>query len=140
MSLRSIYDILARHLKDVFKTSSKTFWRPFEDIFVRRIEDILKMYDKGKYIRPDQDVFKASGRRFLKTYQQANIFALLKTSWRRFKDVFWRRRRKASSKRLQDVFNKRNVCWDLKDWAVSLWILNVIISYSIITYYIINYL
>ena len=86
MSLRSIYDILVRHLKDVFKTSSKTFWRPFGDIFARRIEDILKMYDKGKYIRPDQDVFKASWRRFLKTYRQANIFALLKISWRRFKD------------------------------------------------------
>ena len=60
--------------------------RCLEDIFARRLEDVLKT--------------------------KTNIFVLIKTSWRRLKDVFWRRKRKTSSRRLQVVFIKTNVWWD----------------------------
>ena len=66
MSLRSIYDTLARHLKDVFRTSSKTFWR------------LLRTFL--------QDVLKTSWRCTTK----ANTFGLIRTSLRHLEDVFWR--------------------------------------------------
>ena len=82
-------------LQDVLKTSSarlqrnnfsssKTSWRCLEDVFARRLEDILK----------------TSWRRMIKTnifvwrrMSKANIIVLIKTSWRRLlktktKDVF----------------------------------------------------
>ena len=62
-------------------------------------------------------LIKTSWRRledvFWRRKAKANIFVLIKTSWRRLQDVFWRRRRKTSSRRLQDVFIKTNVCWDI---------------------------
>ena len=65
----------------------------------RRLEDALKTFL--------QDVLKTSWKRLedvLKTYDQDEYIGL-------DQDVFWRRRRKTSSRRLQDFFSK-NVCWD----------------------------
>ena len=67
----------------------KTSWRCLENVFAKRLEDVLKMYGQDEYIGLDQDVF---WRRKAK----ANIFVLIKTSWRRLQDIFWRRRRKTS--------------------------------------------
>ena len=72
------------HCKSVFKTSSsfcKTFWK--------RLEDVLKTYGQDEYIGLDQDVF-------WRQRTKANIFVLIKTSWRC----------------LQDVFIKTYVCWE----------------------------
>ena len=59
---------------------------------------------------------KTSWRRlkdvFWRRKAKANIFVLIKTSWRRLEDAFWRRRRKTSSRRLQEVFIKTNVWWE----------------------------
>ena len=54
---RSLLDVFARHLKDVFKMS----WRRFEDVlkkFWKRLEDVLKTYDQADYIGLNQDVLK----------------------------------------------------------------------------------
>ena len=85
-----------RRLEDVFKTSS------------RRLEDVFRT----SWIRLE-DVLKTSWRRMTKE----NMLILMKTSWRRFEDVFWRRMSKANifvliktssededERRLQDVF------------------------------------
>ena len=95
ISLQDVLKTFWRHLQSVLKTS----WRCFEDVFARRMEDVLKT-SWGR-------IGKTSWRRlenFLKTswrcMAKANIFVLIKTSWRRLQDVFWRRRRKMSSRRL----------------------------------------
>ena len=87
-----------------FENVLKTSWRCLEDTFARRLKDKLK----------------TSWRRMTKT----SILVLIKTSsedvgvrriysswWRRLEDVFWTRTRKTSSRGLQDVFIKTNVCW-----------------------------
>ena len=76
----------------------KTFWRRFEDVLARRLEDILKTYDWDEYISLDQDVV-------LKTSSQSVWIRRIylswwKTSWIRLlqtktKDIF-----KTSSRRL----------------------------------------
>ena len=43
-------------LQDILKTS----WKRLEDVLAKRYEDVLKTYDQGKYIDPDQDVLKTS--------------------------------------------------------------------------------
>ena len=94
-SWKRLEDILARRLGDVFKTS----WR--------RLEDILKTYGQDDYIGLDQDVFKRSWKRLLKTFKLRRIYSF----WlRRLEDVFWRRRQRTSSRHLQDVFIKTNIC------------------------------
>ena len=113
-----------RCLEDILKTSSKrledalkTPWRGLEDVLTtssKRLEDVLKTYGQEKYIGLDQDVLKTSSEDvFWRRRAKANIFVLIKTSWRCLQDVFWRRRRKTSSRRLQEVFIKTNVCWEL---------------------------
>ena len=112
-----------RFLEDFFKTS----WRHLEDVLNtffntswRRFEEALKL--------SWQDILKTSRRRFCKTSQwrlenflkmcwrgiaKTNILVLTKTPWRRLlktktkgehirldQDVFWRQRRKRSSRRL----------------------------------------
>ena len=105
MPWKSLEDIFAGSLEDVLKTS----WRRLQNVLKmswRRLEDVLKIYGQHKYLGLDQDVVKASSRRL-------------------DQDVFWRRRRKTSSRRLQDVFIKTNVCWVVtiynatKTWASS---------------------
>ena len=118
-------NVLKISLQDVLKTSwrrleevLKTFWRRLEDVFKtswrrlgktswrrlgktsskrleasKRLEDVLKTYAQDEYIGLDQDVLKTSSEdvRLSRTY----------SSWpRHFEDVFWRRRRKTSSRRL----------------------------------------
>ena len=93
-------NVLKISLQDVLKTS----WRCLEDVFARRLENVLKTYGQDEYIGLDQDVLKTSSEdvRLRRTY----------SSWsRRLEDVFWRRRRKTSSRSLQDVFIKTNVWW-----------------------------
>ena len=72
-------------LQDVLKTS----WRCLEDIFGRRLEEVLKTYEQDEYIGLDQDVF-------WRCLTKENIFVLIKLPWRRLEDVFWRRRWKSS--------------------------------------------
>ena len=74
------WKVLKISLQDILKTS----WR--------RLEDVLKKYGPDEYIFLDPDIF---WRRKAK----ANIFVLIKTSWLRPEEVFWRRRRKTSSLR-----------------------------------------
>ena len=117
-SWRCLQDVFARRLEDVLKTS----WRCLEDVLKtswRRLEDVLKTFL--------QDVLKTSWKRLedvLKTYGQDEYIGLdqdvLKTS---FEDVFWRRKinknifvlmtsfEDEDERRVQDVFIKTNVCW-----------------------------
>ena len=99
------------YAEDVFKTSCrlvlKTSWRCLEDIFGRRLEDVLKTYDQDEYIGLGQDVF-------WRLMTEANMFDLIKTSWRRLLGVSWGRRQKTPSRRLQDVFIKTNVWWEIR--------------------------
>ena len=116
ISLQDVLKMSWRHLEDVFKTSRRPFedalkrsWRYLEEVLKtswRRLEDIWPSQIYWSWPRRFEDVF---WRRKAK----ANIFVLIKTSWRRLEDVLWRRRRKTSSRCLQDVFNKTNVCWEV---------------------------
>ena len=69
---RRFEDVLTRPLEDVLKTSwkrlGKTSWRRFEDV-LKRLEDILKMYDQDYHVGLDLDILKMSWRRLLKTYE-----------------------------------------------------------------------
>ena len=95
----------ARPLEDIFKMS----WRHFEDVLKtpsRRLEDVLKTswrrlegvlktswrlaYGQDEYIDLDQDVLKISSE-----------------------DVWLRRIYSSWSRRLEDVFIKTNVCWEV---------------------------
>ena len=95
---------MARHPEDAFKTS----WRRLEEVFARRLEDLLQT--SGKCLE---------GVRLRRIYW----------SWPRLlEDVFWRRKAKSNifvliktssededERRLQDVFIKTNVCWPCVD-------------------------
>ena len=105
-SLQDVLKTSWRCLENVFADLLKTFSKPLEDALARRLEDVLKTfwkrledvlktYGQEEYIGLDQDVLKTSWRRMTK----ANIFVLIKMSWRRLEDVFWRRRWKTSSSR-----------------------------------------
>ena len=80
---------------------SKTSWRCLEEVFARRLEDVLARRLEG--------VLKTSWKRLeevLKTYDQDEYIGL-------DQDVFWRRRRKTSSRLLHlfHLFIKAKVCW-----------------------------
>ena len=84
-----------RCLEDVFQEVLKTFWRRLEDVLKRSwrlLEDVWPRRIYWSWPRRLEDVF---WRRKAK----ANIFVLIKTSWRGLQDVFWRRRRNTSSSR-----------------------------------------
>ena len=117
-SWRCLQDVFARRLEDVLKTSwrrlenvLKTSWRGIEDVFARRLEVVLK----------------TSWRRMEKT----NILVLTKTSWTRLEHVIWRRMInknifvfiKTSWRRLEDVFwrrrRKTNVFWVETDERIT---------------------
>ena len=106
-SLQDVLKMSWWRLQNVLKTS----WRCLEDVFARRLEEVLKTYGQDEYIGLGQNVF-------CRRKAKANIFALIKTFWRRLQDVFLRRRRKTFSRRLEDVFIgwvnvqiRYNVCW-----------------------------
>ena len=69
-----ILEILATWLEDVLQTS----WRRLENYLNTLFQHFMKAYDPDEYIGLDQDFLKTSWRRMT----QANIFALIKTSWR----------------------------------------------------------
>ena len=123
---RCLEDVLARRLEDVFKTSS----RRLEDVFARLLEDVLKTS-----WRRLEDVLKTSWRRLEDIW-------LRRISWswsRRLEDVFttysedvWLRQTYSSQsrrienvlktssededkRRLEDVFIKTNVCWEVNN-------------------------
>ena len=89
------------HLKDLLKTYLKTYWKRLGKTSWRRfcktswhLDGFLKMCDQGEYIhllysRHLEDVLRS----LLKTYDQGEYIRL-------DQDVFWRRRRKTSSRRL----------------------------------------
>ena len=84
-SWRCLENVFARRLEAVLKRS----WRCLEDalnLSWKRFEDVWKTYGQDEYIGLDQDVF-------WRHMTKANIFVLIKTSWRRLlktktKDVF----------------------------------------------------
>ena len=88
----SLQDVFKTFLQDVLNTSRKRL----EDVWPRRIY--------WSWPIRLEDVF-------WRCKAKANIFVLIKTSWRRLEDVFWRWRRKTPSRRLQEVLIKTNVCW-----------------------------
>ena len=137
---RRLDDILmtsSRSLENVLKMSGRRFetsWRRFKDILKtssKRLEDVLKMswrcFCRTCWQRLENVwcmtktnillLSKAPWRRledvFWRCMTKANIFVLIKACWKRPEDVFWRGRRKTSSNVLQDVFIKKNVCWDV---------------------------
>ena len=77
-SWRCLEDLFARRLEDVLKTS----WRCLEDVLKtswKRYEDVLKTYNQDEYADLDEDLEDVFWRRMSK----ANIFLLIKASWRR---------------------------------------------------------
>ena len=89
MSSKRLEDIFTRRLEDVLKTA----WTCLEDIFARRLADVLKI-SWWRFYKSLEDVLKASWRRLvirledvLKTswrrMAKTNILVLMKTSWRR---------------------------------------------------------
>ena len=105
ISLQDVLKTSWRCLEDVFQDVLKMFWRRLEDIS----QDVLKMC--WRYL---EDVFKTSWRRLedvlktswkrledvLKTSSEDVRLRRTYSSWsRRLEDVFWRQRRKTSSRR-----------------------------------------
>ena len=85
-SWRCLEEVFPRRLEDVLKRS----WRGLGKTSWKRLEDVLKTSDQDEYIRLDQD-------------------------------VVWRRRQKMSSRCLQGVFIKANVCWKARIFLVAWW-------------------
>ena len=92
-SLQDVLKISWRRLEDVFKTSH----RRLEDVFKtpwRRLEDVWPRRIYWSWSRRLEDVF-------WRPLSKANMFVLIKTS----------------SRRLEDVFIKTNVCWTVSACA-----------------------
>ena len=116
ISLQDVLKMSWKHLEDVFKRS----WRRLEVALKRswrRFQDVFKM----SWWRLEK-VLKTSWRHMAKT----NILVLTKTSsedvrlrrrysswWRRLEDVFKTSSEDKDERRLQEVFIKANVCWDV---------------------------
>ena len=87
-----------RSLEDVLKTSS------------RRLQDVFVICLPKMSSRRLQDVFKTSSKTSSRRVCKTSCNYVFKTSWKTKKcyteDVF-----KTSSRRLQYVFTKTNVCW-----------------------------
>ena len=94
MSWRNLEDILKTPWKR-FQDASKTFLQKVLKTSWKRLEDVLKTYGQDEYIGLEQDALKTSSE------DVWLIRILLKT---KTKDV---------SRRLQDVFIKTNVCWQV---------------------------
>ena len=134
-SWRCLQDVFARRLEDVLKTSLrrlgkmswrrleevlKTSWRRFSKKSWRHLENVLKTYGQDEYIGLDQDVFKTSS-------EDVWLIRIYSSSSRHLEDVFWRRRRKTSSRRLhQDECllggNKRSAWWNSWLWLCMWWL------------------
>ena len=117
-ALKTFEDVFARRLENILKTT----WRCLEDAFARRLEDVLKTFwrrlRKTSWRRLG-NVFKTSWRRIAK----AIMLVLIKTSWRRksyvniflliktLQDVLKKSSEDKDERHLQDVFIKTNVYW-----------------------------
>ena len=86
MRLRNVLHMSGKHLGNLLGRTL-TWWFNL----MIRLENVLKM----------------PWGRMTKT----NLLVLIKTSSRCLEDAFWRRRQKTSSRRLQNIFIKTNVCW-----------------------------
>ena len=135
LKIRRLEDVLKTILQDFLKTSwrrfyktswrrlGKTSWRRMSKMIILLLiktssEDVWVRLTYSSWSRRLEDVLKMSWRclenllkMYLRRMSWGNRFFLFKTSWRRLEDIFWRRMQKMSSKRLQDVFIKTNVCW-----------------------------
>ena len=110
--LQDVLKISCRRLKNVLKTP----WRHFCKTSWRCLEDVFKTSSRRIY-------WSCSSRLedlFWRRMRTVDIFVLIKTSWRRLVHVFWRRRWKTCSRRVQDVFIKTNVCWNIRYLIASL--------------------
>ena len=87
-SRRRFEDVWKAYCQDHFIFSG-TLWRV--------LEDILKTFKKANIFA----LLKTSWRSFLKTYDQGKYINLIKMSWLRLKDVFWKQRLKTPSTSLQ---------------------------------------
>ena len=121
MRLRNVLNTSRRHVNK----NSFNFIIRLEEIFARRLEDVFKM--SGRRLEDFlkiflQDFLKKPWRRIAKT----NILVLTKTSseevrlrrtyssWsKRLEDVLKASSENEDERRLQDVFIKTNVCWDI---------------------------
>ena len=104
MSWRRFCKTSWRRFEGVFKTSyqdalkmswrrfCKRSWRRLEDVLNTSWQDVLKTYDQDEYIGLDQGLEDVFWRRMSK----ANMFVLIKTSWRCLQDVF----KRSSSRRM----------------------------------------
>ena len=86
--LKMYWRRLEHVLKKILQGILKTFWWRLEDVLKtswRCLEDVLKTYGQDEHIGLDQDVW------LVRIY----------SSWSKcLEDVFWRRKRKTSSRRL----------------------------------------
>ena len=121
MRLRNVLNTSRRHVNK----NSFNFIIRLEEIFARRLEDVFKM--SGRRLEDFlkiflQDFLKKPWRRIAKT----NILVLTKTSTeevrlrrtyssssKRLEDVLKASSENEDERRLQDVFIKTNVCWDI---------------------------
>ena len=85
-SWRCLQDVFARRLEDVLEAS----WRCLGKTFWKCLEEVWKMYGQNEYIGLNQDALKTSSE-----------------------EVWLIRIYSSSSGRLEDVFIKKNVCGDL---------------------------
>ena len=129
MSWRRFCKTSWRRFEGVFKTSyqdalkmswrrfCKRSWRRLEDVLNTSWQDVLKTYDQDEYIGLDQGLEDVFWRRMSK----ANMFVLIKTSWRRLlktksKDVF----KTSSSRRMFAGFrHSTNTFFPFLAWCYS---------------------
>ena len=116
-SSRCLEDVFAGRLEEVFKKILKTCWQVVLKTSWRRLENVLKTYGQDEYIGLDQG--------FLKTSSEDVWLRRIYPSWsRRLEDVFWRRRRKTSSRRLhQDKYLLGNFCCCLDLYHITFYIM-----------------
>ena len=100
ISLQDVLKTSWRCLEDVFQDVLKTFWRRLQNVLKTSWQDVLKTFWRRINWSWPRRLEDALWRRKVK----ANISVLIKTSWRRPEDVFWRGRWNTSSRCLQDVF------------------------------------
>ena len=88
-SWRCLSDVFARRLENVLKAS----WKRLEDVMARRLEDVWTRRIYWSWPRRLEDVLKTSS-------EDVWLIRIYSSSSRCLEDVFWRRRRKTSSRRL----------------------------------------